>query len=127
MRIQYFKFAIEMSLAGVTVDCITSEPSKKKQNLPRLNRYYELYKNISSNLIFVLQIMIEGYHDVANQRIYLNLKSNKQKDIKFMQLLLFLFHVCHIIICYHPYSTLDQSYLRLFQTLDIARSKPGMN
>ena len=69
--------------------------------------------------------MIQGYHDIANHRIYLNLKANKQKDVKFMQLLLFLFHVCHIIICYHPSSSLDQSYLRLFQTLDIARTKPG--
>ena len=52
------------------------------------------------------EIMIEGYHDVANNRIYLNLRSYRQKDIRFMKLLMYLFHVCHIIVCYHPTSTL---------------------
>ena len=56
-------------------------------------------------------------------RIYLNLKTFGAKDAQYTQLLLFLFHVCQIIICFHPTYNFDQSYLRLFQTLEIARSK----
>ena len=40
-----------------------------------------------------------------------------------MQLMLLMFEICHILICFHPSYNFDQSYLRLFQCLDLARSK----
>ncbi len=69
------------------------------------------------------EIGICGFHDFANNRIYLNLRAKDVKDVRFMQLLLFLFHVCNLIVCFHPTYNTDQSYLRVFQTLDSARSR----
>lgn len=69
------------------------------------------------------EVLIEGYHDVKNKRIYLNLKAHNPKDLKYVQFMLFLFHVCHIIICFHPTYNFDQSYLRLFQCLESARNR----
>lgn len=66
---------------------------------------------------------IEGFHDQANHRIYLNLRAHQTKNVKYVQLMLFLFHVCNLIICFQPSSVLDQSLVRLFQTLELARSK----
>ncbi len=69
------------------------------------------------------QPMIQGFHDTANNRVYLHLPSDNFDRPEVLQHLLFLFHVCHILVCHHPNHTLDLSYLRLFQTLDSARSK----
>ena len=72
---------------------------------------------------FTFQVYIDGYHDTTNNRIYLNLRSQKSKDIRYMQLILLMFEICHILICFQPSYNFDQNYLRLFQSLDLARAK----
>ena len=69
------------------------------------------------------EIYIDGFHDVINNRIYLNLRADKTKDLRYMQLSLLMFEVCHILICYHPSYNFDQSYLRHFQCLESARAR----
>ena len=91
---------------------------------------------------------IEGYHDKANGRIYLHLKGNFDSNIfsrkcskeqnmddkdlhtffsenKFAEakLLLFLFHVSHLLVCYHETPYFDYTYVNLFQMLDSVRAK----
>ena len=90
---------------------------------------------------------IEGYHDKVNGRIYLHLKGNfdskifakrcaeedmEEKDLhsffsenKFAEakLLLFLFHVSHLLVCYHETPYFDYTYVNLFQMLDSVRAK----
>ena len=95
------------------------------------NKAMEIFDYLAQRDIFSMknsdensdEAEIEGFHDVPNNRIYLNLKSFGARDMHYVQLLLFMFHVCQIIICFHPTYNFDQSYLRLFQTLEIARSK----
>ena len=90
---------------------------------------------------------IEGFHDKTNKRIYLHLKGNFDSKIfarrcttenmedqdlhtffsenKFAEakLLLFLFHVSHLLVCYHETPYFDYTYVNLFQTLDSVRAK----
>ena len=90
---------------------------------------------------------IEGYHDKTNGRIYLHFKGNfdtnifmkratmeqmEDKDLhsffaenKFAEakLLLFLFQVSHLLVCYHETPYFDYNYVNLFQTLDSVRAK----
>ena len=90
---------------------------------------------------------IEGYHDEVNGRIYLHMRGNfdsttfsrkcmqekmNEKDLhtffsenKYTEakLLLFLFHVSHLLVCYHEQPSLDFNYINLFQTLDFVRAK----
>ena len=37
------------------------------------------------------------------------------------KLLLFMFHVCHLMVLYHPNSSVDVSYVQLFKALESAR------
>lgn len=91
----------------------------------------EIFDYLSQKDIFSLRSrdesvsepQIEGFHDQANHRIYLNLRGHKSKNVNYVQLMLFLFHVCNLVICFQPSSVLDQSLVRLFQTLELARSK----
>ena len=91
---------------------------------------------------------IEGFHDEANSRIYLHLRGSfdsstyirtcakgqamNEKDIHSFfseqklieaKLLLFLFHVSHLMVCYHERHCLDFNYVNLFQMLDSVRAK----
>jgi hypothetical protein len=101
-----------------------------KETGPEGNKAVTIFDNLMQKDIFSAcdtpnsnEVMIEGYNDLVNNRIYLNLRSIETKNMDYIQLLLFLFHVCHIMICHQPNHTLDQSYMRLFQSLDLARSK----
>ena len=88
----------------------------------------EIFDFLAQKNIFASQeslpneTVIRGFFDSVNRRIYLNLFS-RQKDSKYVQNLLFLFHVCNLIICFNPSYNFDQSYLRLFQTLEASRGK----
>lgn len=90
---------------------------------------------------------IEGYHDEVNGRIYLHMRGNLDSEIfsrnckqekpddrdlhtffsdnKYIEakLLLFLFHVSHLLVCYHEQPSLDYTYVNLFQMLDSVRAK----
>ena len=89
------------------------------------NKAIEIFDYLAQRDIFSMknsdensdQAQIEGFHDIANNRIYLNLKTFATRDLHYTQLLLFMFHVCHIIVCFHPTYNFDQSYLRLLKFL----------
>ena len=102
-----------------------------KEKSPDSNKAVEIFDYLIQKDIFCStdpdfqnsDAYIEGYHDIRNRRIYLHLKAKNTKDLNYMKLMLFLFHTCHLIICFHPTYNFDQAYLRLFQCLESARNK----